>query len=52
MTDLLNQQDNELANFEVELPIQKHKLVPGTTVKFNCDVPAGALNLKNQFDKM
>ena len=39
-------------NFEVELPQDMSKVVPGTKIKMNMDVEADARTIKNQFKKL
>ena len=52
LTDLLKQEDEKMEEFEVEIHPNGRKIVPGTKIRMNSDVPASALTLKNQFKKL
>ena len=53
VTEIIEQQEDELKNFEVELvEPNKDKIVPGTKIIPNSKVPKEALTLKNQFAKL
>ena len=53
MTELLEQKDEELAKFEVELvQPSKEKVVPGVELELNKNVPAEARTAENQFKKV
>lgn len=55
VTGLLPQEEDEMKEFECEIEKPKgrdKKLLPGTTVSTNADLPASSLTLKNQFKKL
>jgi len=52
VTDLLAQKNEDQEYFEVELPADKTKFIPGITIKENQELPVSELSRKNQFKKL
>lgn len=52
LTEIIDQQEEVLDTFELELPMDQKKLLQGTDIKLNSQVPKEALTIKNQYHKL
>lgn len=52
VTDLMEDKKEDEGNFECEIDRSTTKLLPGTSVNKNIEIPAGALTTKNAFKKL
>lgn len=52
LTDLIEDKQEDQGNFEVEIDRSTTKLLAGTSVNKNIEIPAGSLTTKNAFRKL